>query len=67
MAKSELECLLQENEIIQQVATYYSIVDESNELLGRGLLGLSSMYHTHVEVLVSPIECIHINSHPFKN
>ena len=43
MAKSELECLLYEEKIIQH-----------NELLARGLLELSSTCHTHVEVPVSP-------------
>ena len=52
-AKSELECLVQEEEMIQQVATYYSIVDGSNELLAKGILELSSNCHTQVKVLVS--------------
>ena len=54
-AKCELhvDSLMQEEEIIQQVATYYSIVDGSNELLATGLLELSSTCHTQVEVLVS--------------
>ena len=49
-AKCELDSLMQEEEIIQQVATYYSIVDGSNELLATGLLELSSTCHTQVEV-----------------
>ena len=52
-ATIELESLLQEEETIQQVATYYSVVDGSNPLLARGLLELSSTCHTNVEVLVS--------------
>ena len=39
--------------MIQQVATYYSIIDGSNELLAKGILELSSNCHTQVEVLVS--------------
>ena len=52
-AKCELDSLMQEEEIIQQVAIYYSIVDGSNELLATGFLELSSTCHTQVEVLVS--------------
>ena len=55
-AKCELDSLMQEEEMIQQVATYYSIVDGSNELLVTGLLELSSTCHTNVEVLVSEIK-----------
>ena len=43
---------------MQQVATYYSIVDGSNELLATSLLELSSTCHTQVEVLVSEM-CIY--------
>ena len=52
-ATIELESLLQEEETIQQVATYYSVVDGNNPSLARGLLELSSTCHTNVEVLVS--------------
>ena len=45
-AKCELDSLMQEEEIIQLVATYYSIVDGSNELLATSLLELSSTCHT---------------------
>ena len=66
-AKSELECLVQEEEMIQQVARYYSFVDGSNELLAKGLLELSINCHTQVEVLVSEIHssvCTFIIIHP---
>ena len=52
-ATNELERLLQEEETIQQVATYYSVVDGTNPSLAKGLLELSSTCHTNVEVLVS--------------
>ena len=48
-AKCELDSLMQEEEMIQQVATYYSIVDGSNELLATGLLELSSTCHIQVK------------------
>ena len=54
-AKCEIDSLMQEEEMIQQVATYHSIVNGSNELLATGLLELSSTCHTQVEVLVSEI------------
>ena len=51
-----------------QVATYYSIVDGSNELLAKYILELSSNCHTQVEVLVSEIHSsvfTFIIIHPF--
>ena len=66
-ATIELESLLQEEETIQQVATYYSV--GSNPSLARGLLELSSTCHTNVEVLVSEsVVTVNYNSntHPLK-